>query len=299
MFDADTQATPAVGSRASRPILATVQALVREIEADPTRPLRLADLARRSGYSASHLQRNFTAITGSSPKAFQTAARMRLLKRGLRSRASVTVAIDAAGFGSTSRVYEKSDAALGMTPTEYKRGGAGLTIAWATGRTPLGLVMIGATGRGICSLTFGASERGLLAALRREFPDATLQPMPESSRGEFARWMKALAGHLEGRKPVAALPLDVRGTAFQLLVWRYLRDIPRGAVRSYRDVAAGIGRPTASRAVARACATNRIAVLIPCHRVVRGTGEISGYRWGIARKRALIEAEGAAVEPSS
>lgn len=280
---------------AAAPIAETVRALVREIEADPAKPLRLADLARRAGYSASYLQRNFTAITGSSPKSLQTAARMRLLKRGLRSPASVTDAIGIAGFGSTSRVYEKTDSELGMTPSEYKNGGAGLMIAYASARTPLGLVMIGATDRGICSLAFGASERALVDELQREFPAAILQPMPPTHRADFARWMAALKAHLQGKPAPAGLPLDMRGTAFQLLVWRYLRGIPSGSVRSYGEVASGIGRPAAARAVARACATNRIAVLIPCHRVVRGTGEISGYRWGVNKKRTLLAAEHAAA----
>ena len=277
----------------------TVRTLMREIEADPSRPLRLSDLARRAGYSASHLQRNFAAITGSSPKAFQTAARMRLLKDGLRTPASVTDAIAAAGFGSTSRVYERADTELGMTPSEYKSGGAGLTIAYATGHTPLGLVLIGATDRGICALQLGRSERALLAELKREYPAADLQPMPASHGREFARWMTALNAYLKGARPDLELPLDVSGTAFQLRVWRYLRGIPYGTVRTYAEVAAGIGRPTAARAVARACATNRIAVLIPCHRVVRGTGEISGYRWGVERKRALLDAERAVARASA
>lgn len=285
---AATLATPA--ARPS-PIAATVHALMREIEADPTRPLRLADLARRAGYSAAHLQRNFTAIAGSSPKAFQTAARMRRLKAGLRSPASVTAAIADAGFGSTSRLYEKTDAELGMTPTEYRRGGAGLTIAWATGETPLGRVLIGATARGICALAFGDSDAALARGLAAEFPNATLEPMPAASRAAFARWMAALNDHLAGKLARLDLPLDVQGTAFQLLVWRYLRTVPRGETRSYAEVAEEIGRPEAARAVARACAGNKVAVAIPCHRVVRGDGALSGYRWGVARKRALLEAE--------
>jgi AraC family transcriptional regulator of adaptative response/methylated-DNA-[protein]-cysteine methyltransferase len=269
----------------------TVRTLVCEIEADPTRPLRLSELARRAGYSPSYLQRNFTAIVGSSPKAFQTAARLRVLKRGLRSPVSITTAIATAGFGSTSRLYEKTDAELGMTPSEYKSGGAGLTIGYALGQTALGLVMIGATARGICSLQFGGSERALVSALKSEFPAAVLQPMAAAQDREFARWMAALNAHLSGSGPHPELPLDVRGTAFQLLVWRYLCGIPYGTAQSYAAVARGIGRPTAARAVARACASNRIAVLIPCHRVVSGTGEISGYRWGARRKRALLNAE--------
>jgi AraC family transcriptional regulator of adaptative response/methylated-DNA-[protein]-cysteine methyltransferase len=273
------------------PITATIHALIRDIESDPTRPLRLADLARRAGYSASHLQRQFTAIAGGSPKAFQTAARMRLLKSGLRSPASVTGAIAAAGFGSTSRLYEKADAELGMTPTEYRRGGAHLEIAWATGATPLGRVLIGATTRGICALAFGDSDTALERGLRNEFPAARFVPMPESSRADFARWMAALNDHLAGKLMKLELPLDLQGTAFQLMVWRYLRTVPRGQTRSYAKVAQSIGRPEAARAVARACAGNRVAVLIPCHRVVRGDGGLSGYRWGVARKRALLEAE--------
>jgi len=287
---------PARPARRPSPIAATVHALMREIEADPTRPLRLADLARRSGYSAAHLQRNFTAIAGSSPKAFQVAARMRLLKKGLRSPANVTAAIQEAGFGSTSRLYEKADAELGMTPTEYRRGGAGLTIGWATGETPLGRVLIGATSRGICALAFGASDAALARDLAAEFPAATLQPMPTTSRAEFARWMAALNGYLAGKLPQLELPLDVQGTAFQLLVWRYLRTVPRGQTRSYAEVAREIGRPDAARAVARACAGNRVAIAIPCHRVVRGDGALSGYRWGVQRKRALLDAEALAAD---
>jgi AraC family transcriptional regulator of adaptative response/methylated-DNA-[protein]-cysteine methyltransferase len=253
--------------------------------------LRLAELARRSGYSAAHLQRNFTAIAGSSPKAFQTAARMRLLKKSLRSKTSVTDAIGAAGFGSTSRLYEKTDTELGMTPTEYRRGGAGLTIAWATGDTPLGRVIVGATERGICALAFGGSESGLERSLREEFPAATMRPMPPSSRADFTRWMSALNAYLDGKLKRLDLPLDAQGTAFQLLVWRYLRTVPRGETRSYSEVAAGIGRPEAARAVAGACAGNKVAVLIPCHRVVRGDGSLSGYRWGVARKRSILETE--------
>ncbi len=276
---------------APSPIAATVLTLMREIESDPTRPLKLADLARRAGYSAAHLQRNFTAIAGSSPKAFQTAARLRLVKQSLRGSTSVTDAIAAAGFGSTSRLYEKTDAALGMTPSEYRCGGAGLTISWATGETPLGRVLIGATTRGICALTFGTSEAALERDLRREFPAAVMMPMPKQSREEFARWMSALNQYLAGKLRRLDLPIDAQGTAFQLLVWRYLRTVPCGETRSYARVAHDLGRPKSARAVATACASNRVAVLIPCHRVVRGTGEISGYRWGVSRKRELLRME--------
>jgi AraC family transcriptional regulator of adaptative response/methylated-DNA-[protein]-cysteine methyltransferase len=271
-----------------------VHELARHIAAQPEEALRLADLAKRTGYSPFHLQRSFKAIIGSTPKEYQTAARLRTLKRELRSDASVSDAIYEAGFGSGSRVYEKADGQLGMTPSEYRSGGKGLTIAYASGQTPLGLLMIGATDRGICFLQFGESHAALESELKRQFPAATTQAMPQASVREFDAWMNALNRHLRGLEPRLDLPLDVRGTAFQLIVWRYLQKVPYGEVRSYAEVAEAIGRPSAARAVARACASNSIALLIPCHRVVRGTGELGGYRWGVQRKRVLLDTERAA-----
>jgi AraC family transcriptional regulator of adaptative response/methylated-DNA-[protein]-cysteine methyltransferase len=215
-----------------------------------------------------------------------------LVRKALRARRSVTMAMAEAGFGSTSRLYEKTDAALGMTPSEYRRGGAGLEIAWATGDTPLGRVLIGATARGICALAFGSRDSALVRDLAAEFPAAVLRPMPAASRPHFDRWMRSLNRYLGGKLRRLDLPVDTQGTAFQLLVWRYLQTVPSGETRSYAAVAAAIGQPTAARAVARACASNHVAVLIPCHRVVRGDGMLSGYRWGVARKRALLTLEG-------
>lgn len=271
-----------------------VHELARQIDAEPERKLSLEQLAKRAGYSPFHLQRSFKAVIGSSPKEYQTAARVRTLKKELRNEAPVAEAIYQAGFGSGSRVYEKADGHLGMTPSEYRSGGKGLTISYASGQTPLGLMMVGATDRGICFLQFGDSDAGLLGELKQQFPAATALPMPDSSRGEFESWMAALNRHLRGLEPRLDLPLDVRGTAFQLIVWRYLQKVPYGEVRSYAEVAAAIGKPSAARAVARACATNSIALLIPCHRVVRGTGELGGYRWGMQRKRVLLDTERAA-----
>jgi AraC family transcriptional regulator of adaptative response/methylated-DNA-[protein]-cysteine methyltransferase len=155
-------------------------------------------------------------------------------------------------------------------------------------------MMIGATDRGICFLQFGDADQALLSELGLQFPAATVQPMPDSSRSEFESWMAALNRHLRGLEPRLDLPLDVRGTAFQLIVWRYLQKVPYGEVRSYSEVAEAIGKPSAARAVAKACATNSVALLIPCHRVVRGTGELGGYRWGVQRKRVLLDTERAA-----
>ncbi len=279
---------------AKSPINAVVHELARQIEANPEQPFGLAELAKRAGYSPFHLQRNFKAVIGSSPKEYQTAARLRTLKTELRRDAAVSDAIYQAGFGSGSRVYEKADGQLGMTPSEYRSGGKGLTISYASGQTPLGLLMIGATDRGICFLQFGESNDALVAELGRQFPAASVQPMPSSHHDEFEGWMAALNRHLRGLEPRLDLPLDVRGTAFQLIVWRYLQKVPYGEVRSYSEVAEAIGKPSAARAVARACASNSIALLIPCHRVVRGTGELGGYRWGVQRKRVLLDTERAA-----
>jgi AraC family transcriptional regulator of adaptative response/methylated-DNA-[protein]-cysteine methyltransferase len=282
----------ATTSRAAvAPINAVVHELARQIEANPEQPFRLTQLARRAGYSPFHLQRNFKAIIGSTPKEYQTAARLRTLKQELRKDAPVADAIYQAGFGSGSRVYEKADGQLGMTPSEYRSGGKGLTISYASGRTPLGLLMIGATDRGICFLQFGDNERALQAELQRQFPAAAVQPMPATHEEQFESWMAALNRHLRGLEPRLDLPLDVRGTAFQLIVWRYLQKLPYGEIRSYSEVAEAIGKPSAARAVARACAANGIALLIPCHRVVRGTGELGGYRWGVQRKRVLLDTE--------
>jgi len=206
----------------------------------------------------------------------------------------VSDAIYQAGFGSGSRVYEKADGQLGMTPSEYRSGGKGLTISYASGRTPLGLLMIGATDRGICFLQFGDNDRALQEELRRQFPAAVVQPMPATHAEQFESWMAALNRHLRGLEPRLDLPLDVRGTAFQQRVWRALRAIPAGATVSYADLAAKIGSPKAVRAVAQACAANPLAVAIPCHRVVKHDGSLSGYRWGVERKRKLLEREGAA-----
>lgn len=271
-----------------------VHEMARQIEAQPEQTISLEQLAKRAGYSPFHLQRSFKAIMGSSPKEYQTAARVRMLKKELRNEAPVADAIYQAGFGSGSRVYEKADGQLGMTPSEYRSGGKGLTISYASGQTPLGLMMIGATDRGICFLQFGENDEELIAGLKQQFSAAVVQAMPEAYKGQFESWMAALNRHLRGLEPRLDLPLDVRGTAFQLIVWRYLQKLPYGEVRSYSEVATAIGKPSAARAVANACATNSVALLIPCHRVVRGTGELGGYRWGMQRKRVLLDTERAA-----
>ena len=255
------------------------------------RPLSLKELSAAVGQSPFHFQRSFKAIVGLTPKEFQDAERVRALKAGLKSGSTVTEAIYDAGFGSSSRVYERVDTRLGMTPLQYRQGGRGLVISHATAQTPLGLMMIGATDRGICFIQFGDSEKALERQLGAEYPEATHAPMPKNQAKAFAAWMRALGAYLEGSKSSLDLPLDVRGTTFQMRVWRYLQTIPYGEVQSYTEVAHGIGQPTAVRAVAQACARNPVGLAIPCHRVIRGNGELGGYRWGLARKRTLIDRE--------
>ena len=214
-------------------------------------------------------------------------------ERNTRKTSRTTTAIQA-GFGSGSRVYERASTRLGMTPGQYRKGGAGVEISWATTSTALGLLMMAATDRGLCSIQMGDSERVLLRQLTAEFPNAVITPMQPRSkapRNQFRAWMLALAAHLEKSQALPELPLDIRGTAFQMQVWNYLLRIPAGELRSYTEVAQAIGRPAAVRAVASACAKNRIAIIVPCHRVIRGDGGLGGYRWGLARKRTLIEQE--------
>jgi AraC family transcriptional regulator of adaptative response/methylated-DNA-[protein]-cysteine methyltransferase len=272
-----------------------LRALCRYIEAHADMPLNLAALGREAGISPFHLQRKFKAMTGVTPREYAEACRLKTLRHGLREQPSVTDAIHQAGYGSGSRVYERAGTRLGMTPGQYRQGGEGVAISWATTSTTLGLLMMAATDRGLCSVQLGDGERALLKQLAAEFPKATLTPMKPvkpGRGGQFQSWMQALAAHLdEQSQPLPELPLDIRGTAFQMQVWNYLMRIPAGELRSYTEVAQAIGRPAAVRAVASACAKNRIAIVVPCHRVIRGDGSLGGYRWGLERKRTLIEQE--------
>jgi AraC family transcriptional regulator of adaptative response/methylated-DNA-[protein]-cysteine methyltransferase len=271
--------------------VARMRELCRYIEAHTDEKLTLSALAHRAGLSGSHLQRSFKALVGVSPKAYADACRVAHFKRELRAGKSVTDATYEAGFGSSSRIYERIDTRLGMTPRQYRERGRGVAISYAVTTTSLGPMMLAATDRGLCFIQFGRSAGALEAELRREYPQAAVSPMGDAQRENFEQWMRALSAHLAGASTDISLPLDIRGTAFQTKVWRYLQSIPYGEVQSYGEVAAGIGEPAAARAVANACARNRLAIAIPCHRVIRGTGELGGYRWGLERKRALIDVE--------
>lgn len=267
--------------------------IAREIIERPEAPWPLGPLAQRYGLSAAAFQRRFVALFGISPRRLRDAARMGRLKQVLRDGGSVTEAIHEAGFGSTSRVYEPARRELGMSLSAYRRGAPGEEISWALRPTRLGQLMMAATARGVCFAQFGDDPHALLAELNAEFPRARLQP---SSAGDgLDGWIAALEAHLDGHAPRPQLPLDLRGTAFQVQVWEFLTGLREGETRSYAELAQAVGRPRAVRAAASACAANRVAVLVPCHRVLRGDGGLGGYRWGEARKRALLVAEGAAA----
>jgi AraC family transcriptional regulator of adaptative response/methylated-DNA-[protein]-cysteine methyltransferase len=261
---------------------------VREyIDQHVDEPLPLTRLALETGVSPAHLQRTFTRIVGLSPKQYQEQRRVGTLKTALRDGRTVSSATYEAGFASGRRVYETADDALGMTPGAYRRRGTGVSIHYTAVPTTLGLLLVAVTERGVCSVSLGDDEDALVAGLRAEYPAAELVRATDASD----RLVDSVVAHVEGRASGGELPLDVRATAFQWQVWRALQRIPEGATQSYQAIARELGRPSAARAVARACASNRVAVLIPCHRVVRGDGELGGYRWGVARKAALLARE--------
>jgi AraC family transcriptional regulator of adaptative response/methylated-DNA-[protein]-cysteine methyltransferase len=266
--------------------------ICRYIEQHLDEPITLEHLGKAFRQSPFHLQRRFKAALGITPREYADSCRLRLLKRNLQAGDNVTRAMYDAGYGSSSRLYEKTAAQLGMTPDKYRRGAIAASIRYACADSPLGRMLIAATDRGICAIQFAASDGELLEGLKREFPFAMRKP----DDGGLQAWVAALLSKMTGRELSAALPLDIRATAFQRRVWTYLQSIPFGATRSYIQVAKAIGQPTASRAVARACATNPVAVAIPCHRVVRENGDISGYRWGVERKKVLLEMEQTSAE---
>jgi AraC family transcriptional regulator of adaptative response/methylated-DNA-[protein]-cysteine methyltransferase len=264
-----------------------VKSICRFIEQHLDEPITLARLGDEFGQSPFHLQRTFKKALGISPKAYADSCRMGLLKRNLRAGHNVTRALYDAGYGSSSRLYERTASQLGMTPDKYRRGAIAATIRYTCVASPLGRLLVAATDKGICSIQFGGSDDELAEGLKREFPFAARKRHDESMRP----WSSALLSQLRGQTLNQALPLDIQATAFQRRVWSYLQSLPLGATRSYREVAKAIGRPSAARAVARACATNPVAVAVPCHRVVREDGGLGGYRWGLERKQALLEME--------
>jgi AraC family transcriptional regulator, regulatory protein of adaptative response / methylated-DNA-[protein]-cysteine methyltransferase len=268
-----------------------IRDVCRYVEDHSDEALTLAELASRASMSRFHFARTFKAVVGVTPKQYLATVRLRKLKTGLGTASSIDRAALDAGYGSTTRIYERAASNLGMTPKQYRRGGEGVAISYASLPTPLGLMLIGATDRGICFVGFGDGAEELRERLAAEYPNARIEAMREPYHADFRKWVDAIAQHLAGEHPRPDLPLDVAATSFQMRVWKYLQTIPSGEVQSYAEVAAAIGAPHAARAVAQACARNPAAVLIPCHRVIRGSGALGGYRWGVARKRGLIDGE--------
>jgi AraC family transcriptional regulator, regulatory protein of adaptative response / methylated-DNA-[protein]-cysteine methyltransferase len=283
----------------------TVAKVCRQIEAciaaDPGIDLRsdarltLSALGKSARMSPGQLDRAFRTAMGITPRQYADAQRLRRLKSNLKKGDNVTTALYEAGYGSSSRVYERAPVHLGMTPAQYGRGGAGMEIHYTIVDSPLGRLLVGATERGVSALYLGESDAGLRAALRKEYPAAELTAEENATGrkngGSLGERVGKILAHLRGQEPHLDLPTDVQGTAFQRRVWEELRKIPYGTTKTYTEVAKAIGKPAAIRAVARACATNPVSVVVPCHRVVRRDGNLAGYRWGIGRKQALIEHE--------
>jgi AraC family transcriptional regulator of adaptative response/methylated-DNA-[protein]-cysteine methyltransferase len=265
---------------------AKVSDLCRFIEQSDEVP-HLDALASRAGLSVFHVHRLFKMVTGLTPKAYAAAHRMKRVRAELGKRGTVTEAIYGAGYNSSGRFYEKSNQLLGMTPTQYRAGGVDTGIRFAIGECSLGSVLVAATELGVCAILMGDDPEELAHDLERRFPRARLI----GADAEFERLVARVVGLMEKPRAGIDLPLDIRGTAFQQRVWQALREIPAGATRTYSDIAGAIGAPRAVRAVARACAANALAVAIPCHRVVRTDGNLSGYRWGVERKRELLARE--------
>ena len=267
--------------------LKAVRRVCRLLEEHRDGPLTLQALAARVGLSPSHLQRTFKRIVGVSPREYREALRVGDFKARVKKGESVTSAMYEAGYGSSSRLYESSNDRLGMTPAAYRRGGRGVSISYTIASCSLGRLLVAGTEKGVCAVRLGDSDTELEASLRAEYSEADIKRDDRS----LGKWVGELADHLQGKHPRLDLPVDVQATAFQWSVWQKLKEIPYGKTWSYSEVAQAIGRPSAVRAVARACATNPVALVIPCHRVVREDKSLGGYRWGIERKQALLDRE--------
>jgi len=284
-FRACLRCKPKSASR--NPQADAIKRICRYIEQHLDEPITLDRLSDAFGMSPFHLQRTFKKAVGITPRAYADSCRMKLLKQNLQTGKSVTTALYDAGYSSSSRLYERTASQLGMTPDKYRRGAIAATIRYAFANSPLGRMLVAATDKGICAIQFADTDDELAEGLKREFPFAVRKRDDESMEA----WTKTLLRQMEGHKVNSALPLDIQATAFQRRVWTHLQSMPFGTTQSYGEVAKAIGQPTAARAVARACATNPVAVAIPCHRVVREDGGMGGYRWGVQRKETLLHLE--------
>ena len=266
--------------------LAIVERACKALDADPQQRMTLAQLSEAVHVSPFHLQRLFTRIVGISPRQYQAAQRAGVLRDALQRGRDVTRATHDAGF-SPSRLYEAAATELGMTPSAYRRKGAGLTVRYVTADTPLGVVLIAATDKGVCKIAFGDDRDALIGQLAADFAQAAR--IEDAAR--LAPFVAQIRAYLQGTRERFDLPLDIGATAFQQRVWDALMRIPYGQTRSYTEIAASVGSPGAVRAVANACASNPVALAIPCHRVIGKDGAIAGYRWGLARKETLLDTE--------
>ena len=274
------------------PQIQMARQVCRMIEDNEGEPITLAALSERVGVSSFHLQRTFKSIMGITPRRYAEAYRVNKFKQGVRKGEAITSAIYDAGFGSSSRLYERASSKLGMTPATYGKGGRGAVINYAIVATSLGRLLVAATTKGVCSVMLGDSDASLKSDLLNEFPAAEIRNDEKLLRLS----VKAIVEHLKNNSPHIDLPLDIRATAFQRQVWEQLRAIPYGQTYSYSDVAKAMGQEKAVRAVARACATNPVALVIPCHRVIREDKSLGGYRWGLERKKRLLEKEKATFD---
>jgi AraC family transcriptional regulator of adaptative response/methylated-DNA-[protein]-cysteine methyltransferase len=273
------------------PQIELVRRICHAIDEHGEEPLTLKTLSTETGVSAPHLQRTFKDVMGITPRQYAESRRLDRFKSRVKSGASVTDAMYDAGYGSSRSLYEKSSARLGMTPATYGRGGRGMRIIYTIAGCSLGRVLVAATDRGVCSIALGDSDSELTTSLFAEYPNASIDSRDTVISPSLNLWLSKVLEHLNGKSPRIELPLDIQATAFQWRVWEELQRIPLGSTRSYQEVAQAIGKPKAVRAVASACAGNHVALVIPCHRVIRENKELGGYRWGLQRKRELLEGE--------
>jgi AraC family transcriptional regulator, regulatory protein of adaptative response / methylated-DNA-[protein]-cysteine methyltransferase len=268
--------------------VALVQRAARELaKSGEDEGVRFATLAEKLNTTTGTLRRAFQQVTGLRPRDLASALRLAKFKKMLRDGKAISEALYETGYGSTSRVYESSNAQLGMTPATYRKGGKDMKIGYVIAKSSLGKILVGATERGISAVYLGDAEAKLVEELRTEYPKAEISAAGDS----FERWVKEIVQRVEGNPPRVELPLDLQATAFQRRVWQELQRIPRGSTRTYTQVAQALGNPKSVRAVARACATNPVSIVVPCHRVIREDGTLAGYRWGLSRKEQLLAQE--------
>ena len=285
-FRACRRCLPESGAGAD-PLLGKVLLVCRHIASHPAESSPLAVLAQLAGLSPHHFQRRFKRIVGVTPRQYADEVRLGIVRVQLKEARNVTDALYEAGYGSSSRLYERAPSLLGMTPAAYRFGARGESIRYTIAASPVGRILVAATTRGICRVLLNDSVAALTAGLKRDYPSAEIR----RDDAALGKWARAIRDDLDGRAPLAGLPLDIRATAFQRKVWELLQKIPRGQTRSYSEIARAAGKPRAARAVGTACGLNPVALIIPCHRVVREDGSLGGYGWGIDRKKKLLDLE--------